>query len=197
MAVLRASDLKLSELLSVLDLWKEGRIWLDAPDGWSLDYWPGLENKLLWYAAGREPGEVKAEEAVSRSTAGRLFDHDGELQWRKLPVLGESPWRTVYLGTERDAVVSLPNQPDLNGLKAKRSEHPLWGILTPSSQRQGEAQDEWIELRIPHRFRYPVEVPTPRPTALAVKVVVETWTDNRGEVHFMRLCDLSAYNLGD
>ncbi|MDW8266675.1 MAG: hypothetical protein RMJ52_15235 [Gemmataceae bacterium] len=197
MVVLRANDLTLPELLALLGVWEAGRIWLDAPDGWSLAHWPGLANKLPWCRAGHDPGEVLAIEVVSRSTAGRLFDDHGELQWRKLLVLGESTWRTVYLGAERDSVASLPSRTELKGLEPKRSEHPLWGILTASSRRSGTVLDEWVELRIPHRFRYPVEVPTPRPMALAVKAIIETWRDNRGETHFMRLCDLLAYPAGE
>lgn len=197
MAVLRANDLTLPELLALLGAWVGGRVWLDAPDGWALAYWPGLAGKLPWCGAGHEPGEVLAQEAVSRSTAGRLFDDDGELKWRQLPVLGESAWRTVYLGEERDSVTSLPPRSELDSLEPKRSEHPLWGILTAPARRGDDAQDEWVELRIPHRFRYPVDVPTPRPTALAVKAVVETWKDKRGEAHFVRLCDLSAYPVGE
>jgi hypothetical protein len=197
MAVLRAKDLTLPELVVLLGNWGRGRVWLDAPDGWSLAYWPGLAGKLPWCGAGREPGQVKVDEAVSRALSGRLFDGQGELRWRKLPVLGEAAWRTVYLGEERDSVTSLPPRSELDSLEPKRSEHPLWGILTESARRRSDAADEWVELRIPHRFRYPVDVPTPRPTALAVKAIVETWKDKRGEAHFMRLCDLLAYPVGE
>lgn len=198
MAVLRAKDLTLPELLALVGAWeKSGRVWLDAPDGWTLAYWTGLTGRVPWCGAGREPGEIAAEDAVSRSVAGRLFDGQGELRWRRLPVLGETAWRTVYLGEDRDTVALLPSRTELEGLKPKRNEHPLWGILTESVRRRNDAPDEWIELRIPHRFRYPVEVPTARPAALAVKAVVETWKDKYGEAHFMRLCDLLAYPVGE
>lgn len=198
MAVLRAKDLTLPELLALVGAWeRRGRVWLDAPDGWALAHWPGLTGNLPWCGASREPGEVVAEEAVSRSVAGRLFDGQGELRWRKLPVLGEVAWRTVYLGEESASVAALQSRSELDGLEPKRSEHPLWGILTVSARRRDDAQNEWVELRIPHRFRYPVDVPTPRPAALAVKAVVETWKDMRGEAHFMRLCDLLAYPVGE
>ena len=197
MAVLRAKDLTLPELLVLLGNWGRGRVWLDAPDGWALAYWPGLAGKLSWCGASREPGEVAAEDAVSRSVAGRLFDGQGELRWRKLPVLGEAAWRVVYLGVERDSVAALPPRRELDGLEPKRSEHPLWGILTASARRRDNDQAEWVELRIPHRFRYPVDVPSPRPPALAVKAVVEPSKDERGEAHFVRLCDLLPYTVGE
>lgn len=197
MAVLRAKDLTLPELLVILRDWVAGRVWLDAPDGWALAYWPGLAGKLPWCGAGRESNEVAVEDAVSRSVTGRLFDGQGELRWRKLPALGESAWRTVYLGEVRDSIASLPSRGELDGLAPRRSEHPLWGILTDSTRRSQDSLDEWVELRIPHRFRYPVTVPHPRPPVLAVKVVVETWKDTRGEAHFARLCDLLAYPVGE
>ncbi len=196
--VLRAKDLTLPELLTLLGTGRDrSRVWLDAPDGWALAYWLGLAGKLLWCGAGREPGDELAEDAVSRSVAGRLFDSAGELRWRKLSVLGESAWRTVYLGEDAESVGLLEKRSELDGLTGTKSEHPLWGILTAPGRRKKDAPDEWVELRIPHRFRYPVEVPTPRPTALAVKAVVETWRDDRGEAHFVRLCDLLAYTVGE
>jgi hypothetical protein len=195
MVVLRANDLTLPELLALIGNWSRGRVWLDAPDGWALAYWPGLTGQLPWCSAGREPAEVAAEDAVSRSVAGRLFGNQGELRWRKLPALGESAWRTVYLGEDAESVASLEKRSELDDLTSTKSEHPLWGILTAEAQRRGHAQDEWVELRIPHRFRYPVTVPTPPP--LAVKLIVETWKDKRGEAHFMRLCDLLAYPIGE
>jgi hypothetical protein len=197
MAVLRAKDLTLPELLALLVNWGRGRVWLDAPDGWALAYWPGLVGKLPLCSAGSEPGEVAAKDAVSRSVAGRLFDGAGELRWRQLPVMGLSAWRTVYLGEDAESVASLEKRSELDDLTNTKSEHPLWGILTAAARRNDDAQDEWVELRIPHRFRYPVDVPTPRPMALAVKAVVETWKDKRGEAHFMRLCDLLAYPVGE
>jgi hypothetical protein len=198
MAVLRAKDLTSSELLALVSAWgKRGRVWLEAPDGWSLAYWPGLAELIPWCAAGREPGSITAKDAVERSVAGRLFDRAGELRWRKLPVLGESAWRTVFLGEDCDAVTPLPLRTELNNLQPRHSEHPLWGILTAAARRRDDEPAEWVELRIPHRFRYPVQVPTPQPKTLAVKVVVETWKDQRGEAHFMRLCDLSAYDVGE
>lgn len=196
--VLRAKDLTLPELLTLLGAGRDrSRVWLDAPDGWSLAYWRGLAETLTWCGAGHEPAQEQAEALVRRSVAGRVFDAAGELRWRKLPVQGESVWRTVYLGEDAEAVAVLEQRRELDGLMGTKSEHPLWGILTAPARRRGDAQDEWVELRIPHRFRYPVDIPTPRPTALAVKAVVETWKDKRGEAHFMRICDLLAYSVGE
>jgi hypothetical protein len=112
-------------------------------------------------------------------------------------VLGELAWRTVYLGEDAESVAVLEMRRELDGLTGTKSEHPLWGLLTAPGRRKKDAPDKWIELRIPHRFRYPVEIPTPRPAALAVKAVVETWRDERGEAHFVRLCDLLAYTVGE
>ena len=51
----------------------------------------------------------------------------------------------------------------------------LWGQKTPASE------GDWVELRIPHRFRYPVpdldDVP---PGGVWVKVWTEVWSDRRG-----------------
>ena len=156
------------------------RIWLEAADGWALDWWSGPEQKIKWCGAGREPVEERARACLARSTAGRLFASGGELRWRVVPALGESCWRTVFLGNADWVGATLEDHSEvLKGLCPTRNRFFLWGRQT------GETPGEWIELRIPHRFRYPVAGDCDN-----VQVEVEQWRDEVGEPHFFRLCAL-------
>ena len=189
-AFLKATDLTPEKFLDLLnDLGHRGtdsprqRIWMEAPDGWALDWWPGLEEKVRWCGAGRDPVEERAYDCLTRSTAGRLFAPDGELRWRIIPALGESCWRTVFLGNADWVGTALDDNSDcLDALNPRQDSFFLWGQQTDSTP------DEWIELRIPHRFRYPIS-----DNSRSVKAVVEQWEDYTGEPHFVRLCDLESY----
>ena len=192
--VLRAADLTPEMLAGLLGSlrYPEGhrvRTWLEGIDGWSLDFWPGLEGRVLWYGAGRVPTQRIVRDLLTQLVGGRVFDLDGELRWRRLPALGKQPCRTVYLGKDFQAVNSLDLRGELAGKSPRTSEYPLWGLLTSATCGRTN-EPEWVELRIPHRFRYPVQVATPPAGPLAVKAVVETWVDGCGEPHFSRLCDL-------
>lgn len=191
--ILKAADLTSPELTELIGALKPQhgelvRIWLEAADGWALTYWPGLAGSLPWCGAGRSPHDLPAVEAVSRSYAGRLFTRSGELRWRVLPMLGERQCRTVFLGTAEWAPDRLSERTELQGLhKQDQPQHVmLWG------QQTGRTPGEWVELRIPHRFRYPVPAPESLRGRLSVKADVEVWFDDGGEMHFMRLCDLQA-----
>lgn len=192
-AFLKAADLTQDSFLSLIENLRpsdadksRGHIWLEASDGWSLDWWDwqsGLNDDLRWCGAGREPVKERAHDCLRRSTAGRLFAPAGELRWRVIPALGQSCWRTVFLGTADWIGAALDDHSDsLHDLKPDRDSFFLWG------QQTAETPDEWIELRIPHRFRYPVSGNPHR-----VKIVVEQWNDETGEPHFVRLCDLEPY----
>ena len=163
-----------------------GYVWLEAPDGWAFDWWDwssGLEGKLCWCGAGREPVEELARDCLARSIAGRLFAPSGELRWRTIPALGPSGWRTVFLGTDDWVHSALDDHSaTLHGLQPHQDKFFLWGQQTTATPA------EWVELRIPHRFRYPV-AGNPR----SVRVVVEQWRDETGEPHFVRLCGLEPY----
>ena len=186
-ASLKAADLTpnqfhdvVAELQLPTDGGDRGRIWLEAPDGWAFDWWRGIEHDFQWCGTGREPCEVDASDCLSRSTAGRLFAPDGELRWRVVPALGATCWRTVFLGAADWAGTVLNDYSDhLRGLEQRRAHYFLWGQQTKATP------DEWIELRIPHRFRYPLTA-----NSRNVKAVVEHWDDEIGETHFFRLCDL-------
>ena len=157
-------------------------IWLEAPDGWALDRWNG-EGELRWYGAGRESTKKSAQDCLSCSTAGRLFAPSGELRWRTIPALGQSYWRTVFLGRVDWVGPVLEDHSDtLNGLHSHQENFLLWGRQTSATP------DEWVELRIPHRFRYPI---TDNPER--VKVIVEQWDDSTGAPHFIRLCGLASF----
>ena len=193
MAFLKAADLTRDDFLSLIAHLRPpdadnlpGYIWLEAPDGWALDWWDwqsGLEDAFHWYGAGREPIGERAKDCLIRATAGRLFAPDGELRWRAIPALGQSRWRTVFLGTTDWVNAALADHSDsLHDLKPRRDSFFLWGQQTEATP------DEWVELRIPHRFRYPISG-NPR----NVKVVVEQWNDEAGEPHFIRLCALEPH----
>ena len=105
-ALLKAADLTPEQFLDLMATLHQPdaapptrRIWLEAPDGWAFDWWLGLEGQLHWCGAGREPVVEPANTCLGRSTSGRLFARDGELRWRTITALGQSCWRTVFLGT--------------------------------------------------------------------------------------------------
>jgi hypothetical protein len=185
--VLRAADLTPAALLDLLAGLAPGRrrVWLEAPDGWALAEWPGLDGDLPWCGAGREHGDQKARatDAVREATAGRLFAPSGELRWRVLPALRATCCRTVYLGDPGWAPATLAERDELAGLTPRRGSALLWGRQSP------QTPDEWVELRVPHRFKYPLT----GPAAENVQAVLEVWEDARGEAHFVRLCDLVAH----
>ena len=183
---LKAADLTRHEFLDLVgnldpqSAVTPSRIWLEAADGWAFDWWPGLDHDLNWCGAGRESYAERAGGCLSRSTAGRLFAPDGELHWRVIPALGEACWRTTFLGDGDWTATALEDCSDhLRGLAPKQERYFMWG------QQTAATPGEWIELRIPHRFRYPV-ASDPR----HVLVVVEQWRDEVGEPHFLRLSDL-------
>ena len=190
-AFLKAADLtqdtflKLIENLHLDDNTSTCYIWLEAADGWTLDCWDsesGLEGESRWYQAGHIPIKKSSRDCLTKSTAGRLFAPEGELRWRVIPALGNTSWRVVFLGTVDWVGTTLEDHSDsLKNLHPDQSSFYLWGQQTPT------APDEWIELRIPHRFQYPI---TGNPDR--VKVVVEQWHDDIGEPHFVRLCHLKA-----
>jgi len=192
-AILKSADLApgaLRQLIGELQppAAERVRAWIEAPDGWALADWPGLSGELSWCGAGRPPLEASAEEVLKRAQAGRLFAPSGELRWRVLPVLGKACCRTVFLGNKDWAPEHLEMRPEIGrlGLRCQHAWHPLWG------QQTRRTPGEWIELRIPHRFRYPVEAPEPGGGRVGVQVEVEVWSDGRGEPHFARLRDLRA-----
>ncbi len=195
-AFLKAADLTQEEFLDLITGLHQpgaddspGRIWLEAPDGWAFDWWywhAGPEGNLRWCCAGRGPVEEPGRACLARSTAGRLFAPNGELRWRTIPALGPSCWRAVFLGAADWVGAALDDHStDLHGLQPHPDGFLLWG------QQTDDTPDEWIELRIPHRFRYPV-AGNPR----SVRVVIEQWRDDTGEPHFVRLCGLESYQEG-
>ena len=192
-AFLKAADLTQDKFLTLVTGLRlpdadelPGYLWLEAPDGWAFDEWswqPDPEGQLHWRGAGREPVEERTTDCLGRSTTGRLFAPDGELHWRTvLASDGELRWRTVFLGRVDWVGAALDDHSDiLDNLHSRRDEFFLWG------QQTDETPDEWVTLRIPHRFRYPVNGNPDR-----VKVVVERWSDDVGEPHFVRLCNLKS-----
>lgn len=186
---LKAADLTTNQFLEVVEglvpLTSNSvsrRIWLEAADGWAFDWWQGVEHSFRWYGAGRELIEDRegARDYLARSIAGRLFAPDGELRWRIVPALGDVGYRAIFLGKTDWVGSALDDCSDsLTGLKPTQHRYFLWGKQT------GATPEEWIELRIPHRFRYPVSG-----NCRNVKAVVEQWRDDIGELHFFRLCDL-------
>lgn len=182
-AFLKAADLTEEQFLNLIANLRPDSdkspcyIWLEAPDGWAFDRW---EETLHWCCSGSEPVQADASDCLNRSTTGRLFTRTGELRWRTIPALGTACWRTVFLGSMDWVGTGLDDHSDsLQGMHPERDSFFLWG------QQTCRTPDEWIELRIPHRFRYPVPGNPDR-----VKVVVEQWRDNTGEPHFVRLCGL-------
>lgn len=178
---------------------RPGYVWLEAPDGWTFDWWDWTSeivvpennneetrvNTLHWRGTGQESVAEKepAYDCLARSTAGRLFEPEGELRWRMIPLLAETCYRVVFLGNTDWVGTALKDHSDcLNDLHLYEDRFFLWGQQTERTPK------EWIELRIPHRFQYPVHGNPSR-----VKVLVEQWRDDTGATHFSRLCNLEPY----
>ncbi len=179
------SFLQLIENLHIDDDTSTCYIWLEAADGWGLDRWDwksGLEGEICWYQTGHIPSKKSLRDCLTKSISGRLFAPEGELRWRVIPALGDACWRVVFLGNVDWVGTTLEDDSDsLNNLHPYQDSFYLWGQQTKT------APDEWIELRIPHRFQYPINGNSNR-----VKIVTEQWKDSIGEPHFVRLCNLKS-----
>jgi hypothetical protein len=193
MSVLYANDLTSQEWQHLVAEFRwpsseRGYCWLEAPEGWALNHWPTDNGKVFWHQAGRLPEPKSLEEIIPRLTGGRLFSPAGELKWRCLPVLGGRCYRTVFLGDEALAnrLTSLEPLPVLATLIPREARHPLWG------QQTAQTPGEWLDLRIPHRFAYPVNAHPPPQGRYITYLTVELWCTCRGEIHFVRLYDLSV-----
>jgi hypothetical protein len=191
--ILRAGDLTPAELLRLLEdlampAGEAVRCWLDAPDGWALDFWRGTTGNVSWNGTGRNPHGETLRDVLSRVTTGRVFGPSAELKWRILPVLGPRCCRTVFLGRAwtSDCLEMLAARTELAGMTSAITAYPLWG------QQTGKTPGEWIDLRIPHRLRYPVEVTAPARGRVIARASVEVWKDSGGEPQFLRLCELES-----
>jgi hypothetical protein len=189
-AMLKAADVRRQELLEVLPQLRipaeeagSARIWLEAPDGWSLDRWQRPDGRLLWYSAGQAPKDHLADACLSRSQAGRIFSSSGELRWRRLASAGDGLYRIVFLGDCDWLPDGWSDHSQVLDRLIRRVERQfLWGQQTEHSP------GEWIELRIPHRFRYPISA-----ACRAVQAEVEIWEDDAGQPQFVRLCALVPF----
>ena len=193
MTVLKAGDLTAPELLELLGQVtvpnsERIRCWLESTEGWAFDEWQGPANAVRWNAAGRRPREAPVESQYSHVFHGRLFSLSGELRWRILPALGVRCYRVVYLGDgwSSPLLEALPARDELSGLAAEIAEYPLWGQQTRNSP------GEWIDLRIPHRLRYPVAVEAPKIGRVIARIQVQIWRDCRAEIQFIRFRDVVA-----
>ncbi|GIW92208.1 MAG: hypothetical protein KatS3mg110_0249 [Pirellulaceae bacterium] len=196
--VLMCADLSVDQLRAAADaLGNAGvssnvRCWIEAYDGWVFDWWRGTQHPVMFYRAGYYPHEQGAGSVLERTLAGRIFSPTGELRWRlmeePLDAAGlDSPppayYRCVYLGDNLQALSDWTDlSSELEQLSRQKDRVLLWG------QQTNLASGEWIELRIPHRFRYPI-AGTPR----GVFLQIERWTDQVGRCHFIRYCNLLPY----
>ena len=206
-AFLKTADLTQKQFIELIanlqpnNVKRPSYVWLEAPDGWTFDWWDWTSelvvpeesinneeprvNALRWYGIGqRSVAENEpAYDCLTRSTAGRLFDAAGELRWRTIPALGEACYRVVFLGNTDWVGTTLKDHSDsLKDLQPREDRFFLWG------QQTKRTPEEWVELRIPHRFQYPVSGDPKR-----IKIRVEQWRDSTGAIHFYRLCDLEPY----
>lgn len=189
--ILKAQDLRtpeeLANLLQAVRAPEEERlrIWLAAPDGWAFDFWPNLAGAVAWCGAGRRPIPRTVGEILADADEGRLFANSGELRWRRVRFPRELAWRVVFLGREDWLAEGLQDRSGelrTQQLTPERRRYLLWGAQSPATP------GEWIELQIPHRFRWPLDS---RPhSASRVLLEVEVWSDPAGEPHFQRFCDL-------
>lgn len=190
--VLRAADLDpdgFQNMVAALpaDLWQTAWVWLDGVDGFSFDYWPSIKGQVLWYRAGRLPSKRVVEGLLGQVIGGRIFQPQGELRWRVLPSLGPNRIRAVFLGRDELGKTLDPLEPrrELETLKPIRAEYRLWG------QQTSNTPGEWIDLRIPHRFRYPTPA-NASGARIRAFLEVELWQDPSGQTHFVRFCQVIA-----
>lgn len=188
-----ANDLGAEALRELLQLFPvpEDRlawVWLDGVDGFTLDFWPGPSGEIRWYRAGQLAQKRPLADVLDNVLSGRIFTSAGELRWRVLPVLGPKPVRTVFLGDEvfGQRFQQWLNPKDLPEMTARPFTYRLWGQQTVNTP------GEWIELRIPHRFVYPVAVQSQVKGRVLAKLRAEAWVDGAGRVHFVRLCQVFA-----
>ncbi len=167
-------------------------LWLAADDGWSLDAWRGLSESVNWYQAGRlrDDTSMETRQKIINSSEGRLFDANGEVRWQNIASSSEPLFRVVAIGSgelwrqESKPIQNVPGVELCNagtlGVKMRPESTPLllWGHQ--SSRTPGE----WIELKIPHRFKYPVSQETCDAKSIAIEC--EIWEDDMGQVHFIR-----------
>lgn len=196
-AILKAGDIPatdLAELIGQVQAPDETRIWADGFDGWALDYWAGLDAPVRWCAAGRLPATLMGREVLARTQAGRIFAPSGELKWRNFHTPDAPCCRLVFLG-ESDWLpgrLVIRDELDRIGMTASIESAILWG------QKTGPSDGDWIELRIPHRFRYPVpDIAAGPGGGIGVKIRTEVWSDRWGEPHFIRLRDLTPYPISE
>ncbi len=161
------------------------RGWLEWPDGCSFDWWTSWNSEIACYCAWQRPRRKNFSTVVPEATAGRIFAPDGQLQWRVLP--GERDtriWRVVFIGSNQwwqDAQLAgfRDFSDQFSACSIRRCQYYLWGLHSPISP------GEWVELRIPQRFSYPVEKP-----CRGVRIEVEDFLNSVGEVVLSRWCDL-------
>jgi len=196
-AILKAGDIpatELAELIGQVQAPDAVRIWAEGLDGWALDFWAGLDAPVRWCAAGRLPSTLTGREVLNRAQAGRLFAPSGELKWRVLPAPAPPRCRLVFLGDRDWLPGRLETCDELERLFMTSSIEStiLWGQKTSTSE------DDWIELRIPHRFRYPVaEIAAGPGGGIGVKLWTEVWSDRWGEPQFIRLRELTTYPISE
>ncbi len=193
MTILLAGDLAPVQLHELLNGWPSAPdaswyCWLETAEGWTLDRWPVRSGCVRWYRAGQRASPCRVDDLLPRLLQGRIFSPAGELRWRVLPALGESCCRTVFLGRDDALPASSILQPQMDLSRdrwtSREQRYPLWG------QRTARTPDCWIDLRIPHRLNYPVDVVQPPSGRMIVYLRVEIWDDPRGEPQYVRLCDL-------
>jgi hypothetical protein len=201
-AILKSGDLPSHDIVELSGRIKPAdgepvRIWAEGLDGWSLDYWGGLDAPVAWNRAWESPEKIPGREAMSRAISGRIFAPSGELRWRIIErpsVLEPGRCRAVFLGRSDWLPGLLTARDELERLRMV----PVPGTTLLWGQRTAHSEGDWIELRIPHRFRYPVEVSPVAATGdrpVGVQVLTESWIDRSGQSHFLRLCDLSPYTI--
>jgi hypothetical protein len=196
-AILKASDIpatELTELVEQIQAPDQLRIWAEGFDGWALDLWGGPSAEVRWYAAGRLAGALKGREVLAQAQAGRLFAPSGELKWRVLPTPAPPRCRVVFLGNPDwlPGRLHVRDELDRLGMTSSVESAILWG------QKTGASDGDWIELRIPHRFRYPVsELDAAPGGGVGVRVWTEVWCDRAGDPHFIRLRDLTPYAISE
>ncbi len=186
----RAGDINIEQLLVLLDeispAVAEGKppwVWITTVEEWVLDNWPGTDGKVLAYRAGTTASKRAVKELIGLSDSGCVFMPEYEVRWRRM-----EPYRA---GTCRVRVAGQTGM--LPGRAGELLGREL-SLETPDVERffrlWGEHSEftgnDWVELRIPHRLRYPL--PVNRFVWLSVALIV----DDCGRVQYVRWRELTV-----
>ena len=179
---------------------ERGYLWAEAADSWSFSDWRGLDSQLQVYRAAElvDESNFLARNWLPKTVAGRWFSGQSQLSWRRMLIGNEFVWRAVYLGSNSTLSTALVKSVEASdvvetttdkfGLRCGESAEQfiLWG------QQSVNTPGEWVELSIPHRFRYPCQIAVDGQMPRLLALTAVRWADDIGHIHFLRYTGIKA-----